>query len=94
MSTWDKRHTLLLITILANVFVLFASPSLHQPPRLADQRDKVIVNLIISSVPLFWTLFLILRGRSRFALVMGLINLVPAIIWLVDAFPLVAKAFY
>ena len=94
MSTWDKRHTLLLITILVNVFVLFASPSLYQPPRLADQRGKVIVNLAISSVPLFWTLFLILWGRNRFTLVMGLINLVPAIGWLFFAFSLVAKAFY
>jgi len=94
MNTWDKRHTLLLITILVNFFVLLASPALYQPPRLADQRDKVLVNLIVCFAPLFWTIFLTVWGHSRFALVLGLINILPAMCWLFSAFQLVAIAFY
>jgi hypothetical protein len=94
MSTWDRRHTLLVITIIVNFIALVASTSMYEPPRLNAQREKVIEVFIISSIPLLWTLYLILWGHGRFPFVVGLINLLPAFGWLFFALRLVAKAFY
>jgi hypothetical protein len=94
MKGMDKRAYLVLSIFIVNLFVVLACPSLYTPPPFSAQRSKVLIYLIISATPLIWTLFLILWGRSRFALVLALINLIPAVGWLIAALPLVTKAFY
>ena len=58
------------------------------------QRGKVVANLVISAIPLVWTILLVLWKRNRFSLTVSMLNLVPSIGWLIIAFPLVLKAFY
>lgn len=91
--TSNKLSFLLLSIVLVNIFVVVSCPNFIVPPPLATQRGKVVENLIVCCIPLIWTVFIIFWLRSRFALVIGLINLVPAIIWLVYALPLVVEAF-
>jgi hypothetical protein len=86
----DKPAFLILGVIVVNLFVLAACPNLIVPPRLSTQRGKILVNC---SFPLFWTLFLVIWGRNRNALIIALINLVPSIVWLLYAIPLAAEAF-
>jgi hypothetical protein len=94
MQRLDKRALMVLSVGLVNLVVIVACPSLFVPPPLAAQRSKVVENLIVSSIPLLWAIVLILLGRSRFTLVVGLVSLVPAIGWLIFALPLTARAFY
>ena len=94
MRILDKVPFLLLSVVLVNVFVVLACPNFVVPPPLATQRAKVLMNLIICSIPSFWSVFLIICRRNRFCLAIGLINLVPAVGWLLYAVPLAAKAFY
>jgi uncharacterized membrane protein len=89
-----KRYTLLLITICVDLSVFAASPTLYQPPRLADQLSRVLLNLALACVPLAWSILLIFWKRDRFILWLGLINLIPSASWLLTALVLLAKAYY
>src|SRR5882672_3545712 len=90
----DKPAFLILGVIVVNLFVIIACPNLVVPPQLSTQRGTILINLIVCSVPLLWTLFLVIWGRNRNALTVALINLVPAIVWLAYAIPLAVRAFH
>jgi hypothetical protein len=81
-----------LITICVDLLVFLVSPTLYQPPRLADQLGRVLFNLALACIPLLWTLFLLFRKRDLFIFWLGLINSIPSIGWLLTALLLLAKA--
>jgi hypothetical protein len=89
------NHPPLLIfaCLFVNLVVGMACPNVIVPPPLSAQRAKILTNLIICSIPLLWTILLIIFGRDRVALTLALINLVPSVLWLVYAVPLFASAF-
>ena len=93
MGTWDKRHTLIVVTGLLNFLVLVCTPALVEPPRLALQQPAVITSAIIGSFPLFWSFCLILFGRSRFAKVLAFVNLSLAGVCVIASVCMIAKAF-
>jgi hypothetical protein len=87
------RGAIIFSICLVNLFVAIASPSLYEPPPLVAQHGKVICCLIISLLPLLWTLALLLLNRGRFVIVCALVNLIPASVWLATNLSLTLKAF-
>ncbi len=85
--------SLLLGVVLVNLFVALTCPNFIVPPPLAAQRAKVVLNLILCTLPLIWTICVIIWRRNRIGWVVGLINVVPAICWLFYALRFVVAAF-
>ena len=85
--------SLVLGVVLVNLFVALTCPNFIVPPPLATQRAKVVVNLILCTLPLIWTICVLIWTRSRIGWIVGLVSVVPAICWLLYAFRFVTAAF-
>jgi len=92
LSRLHRPLLLILSTGLVNLLVVLACPDITGPPPVAAQPSTLLVNFIICCTPLMWSAFLIVARRTQTALSVGIINLVPAIIWLTYAIPQLAAA--
>jgi hypothetical protein len=92
-SCLNTPFRLLISIILVNVVVMVACPSLSVPPPLSTQHGKAIAAAAVSSLPLFWTFLLIVFGRGRLFLLFALMNLLPAVCWILFALRNLTSAF-
>ncbi len=89
-----RRPVPLLPSVLvANALTALACLSWTVPPALSLQRGRLVVNFVICSLPLLWALTVIVIGRCRAARLVGIMGLVPGVLWLAYAVPLVIEAF-
>jgi hypothetical protein len=86
-------RSFLAISILLNALVLFSIPNFVVPPALNGQREKALVNLLICLIPLFFSVFAVVRMRGRPWAPLRWLMLLPALYWVVFSVDIFMEAF-